>query len=69
MTNNVAPLDQAIRAGVGLFLLASPLLELRTYPFNLLGLVLVGTALAGYCPLYSALSWLSPRAHLASVKR
>jgi len=54
MTDNVAPIDQAVRVGAGLFLLSSPLLNLHTYPFNLLGIVLMATGLAGYCPLYSA---------------
>jgi len=64
MSCNVAPIDQAVRAGLGMFLLASPLLNLHTYPFNLLGLVLMATGVAGYCPLYSALRWLAPRAGL-----
>jgi hypothetical protein len=42
-----------------MLVLASPLLELPTYPFNLLGLILVGTSLAGYCPIYGLLSSLS----------
>jgi hypothetical protein len=53
MTHNLYPLDAGIRAGIGLFLLASPLLRLETYPYNLLGLVLIATALVRYCPFYS----------------
>jgi hypothetical protein len=61
MTSNVTPIDQTVRVGAGLFLLASPLLELHTYPFNLLGIVLMVTGIAGYCPLYSAFRSLLPR--------
>jgi hypothetical protein len=60
MTSNVAPIDQAVRAGLGMFLLASPLLELHTYPFNLLGVVLIATGTVGYCPLYAAFRSLVP---------
>lgn len=69
MTSNVAPLDQAIRIGLGFLLLASPLLELHTYPFNLFGIVLIATGLVGYCPLYSALRALLPGRALVSAKR
>lgn len=55
MKTNVALIDRTIRVGVGMLLLASPLLELHTYPFNLLGLVLVATGAVGYCPLYRVL--------------
>jgi len=54
MKSNLLPLDMILRAGGGMFLLASPLLELHTYPYNLLGVVPVATALMGYCPLYAA---------------
>jgi hypothetical protein len=64
MKANVVLLDRTIRLGLGMLLLASPLLELPTYPFNLLGLVLVATALVGYCPIYGLFSALAP----ASVK-
>jgi hypothetical protein len=53
MKCNVSPLDAAIRAGLGLILLLSPLLDFRIYPYNYLGLVLFLTGAAGYCPLYS----------------
>jgi hypothetical protein len=56
MKTNVALLDRTVRLGAGMLLLASPLLELPTYPFNLVGLVLVATGFVGYCPLYSLLS-------------
>lgn len=61
MKCNVSPLDAAIRAGLGLVLLLSPLLEWRIYPYNYFGLVLFLTGAAGYCPLYSIASSLFPR--------
>jgi hypothetical protein len=60
MKCNVNPLDAGIRAGLGLLLLASPLLNLATYPYNYFGLVLILTAVVGSCPLYSLFSALSP---------
>lgn len=53
MNSNLAPLDRAIRGAGGLFLLATPLLDLHTYPLNLLGLVLIATAAVNFCPLYA----------------
>ena len=61
MKANVVLLDRTIRIGLGILLLASPLLEIRSYPFNLLGLVLVATALVGYCPLYAIFAALTSR--------
>ena len=58
MKANVVLADRTIRLGAGMLLLASPLLDIPSYPFNLLGLLLVGTAFAGYCPLYGMLSAL-----------
>jgi hypothetical protein len=52
MKTNVVLLDRTIRMALGMLLISSPLLELPTYPFNLLGLVLVATAIIGYCPIY-----------------
>jgi hypothetical protein len=60
MKSNVVLADRTIRLGAGMLLLASPLLEIPSYPLNLLGLVLVGTALIGYCPIYGILSALGP---------
>lgn len=54
MKCNVNPIDGSIRAALGLFLLATPILDFHTYPYNYLGLVLMLTAVVGYCPLYSA---------------
>jgi len=52
MQKNLVPLDRAMRLGGGLFLLATPLLDLHTYPYNLLGIIPIATAIAGFCPLY-----------------
>jgi hypothetical protein len=60
MTSNVHPLDAGLRAGAGMFLLASPLLNFATYPLNFLGLVLVASGVASFCPLYGALRALLP---------
>jgi hypothetical protein len=54
MKCNMNPLDAAIRASVGMLLIASPLLELQTYPYSLLGLVPLVTGLLSFCPLYAA---------------
>jgi hypothetical protein len=53
MKTNISNLDRAIRLGGGLFLLATPILNLKTYPYNLYGIVLLATAIAGYSPLYA----------------
>jgi len=60
MKPNVVLVDRTFRMGVGMLLLASPLLELPTYPFNLLGIVLIATAAFGYCPLYALLFSFRP---------
>ena len=60
MQTNLLPLDRAIRLGGGLFLLASPILELQTYPYNLLGILPIATAIAGYCPLYALARMILP---------
>lgn len=61
MKANVVLLDRTLRVGLGMLVLSSPLLELPTYPFNLLGLVLVATGMVGYCPLYSVFTALKPK--------
>lgn len=61
MKTNVVLADRSARMGLGMLLLASPLLELPTYPFNLLGLVLIATGALGFCPLYAALSVFVPK--------
>jgi hypothetical protein len=62
MKDNIVLADRTIRIGAGMLLLASPLLEMSTYPFNLLGLILIGTAAAGYCPIYGLLGAFKPTA-------
>jgi hypothetical protein len=62
MKANVLLADRTIRMALGMLLLESPLLELRTYPFNLLGLVLIVTAAFGYCPIYGLVQALRPKA-------
>jgi Protein of unknown function (DUF2892) len=56
MKQNIVLIERTLRMGLGMLLLASPLLELHTYPLNLLGLVLIATGSVGYCPLYRLLS-------------
>ena len=52
MTKNESNEDRAVRAWLGMMILATPLLELNTFPYNLIGLVPLITGLIGYCPLY-----------------
>lgn len=54
MKSNMVPMDAAIRSGVGMLLLTSPLIGFDTYPYNLAGIVLLVTGVFSYCPLYSA---------------
>jgi hypothetical protein len=61
MKTNVVLADRTVRMGAGMLLLASPLLELPTYPLNLLGLVLIATGAIGYCPIYGLFSALQPK--------
>lgn len=68
MKANVVLADRSIRMGLGMLLLASPLLEVPTYPFNLLGIVLIATAAIGFCPIYAALSALKPKSTSGSAK-
>ena len=58
MKINVTPLDAAIRSGLGLLLLSSPLLGYHTYPYNVFGVVLIATGLTSFCPLYAAIRGL-----------
>lgn len=56
MAQNVGSLDRAVRIIVGLALLSLlVLLEGNARWFGLIGLVPLGTALMGNCPLYSIL--------------
>jgi hypothetical protein len=52
MKANVRPLDRAIRCWLGMMILATPLLELHTAPYNLIGIVPLVTGFVGFCPLY-----------------
>ncbi|HEX5100478.1 MAG TPA: DUF2892 domain-containing protein [Polyangiaceae bacterium] len=66
MKRNMSSLEAGLRSGVGMLLLASPLLNLHTYPLSLLGAVLVATGVASVCPLYSLFGFTAPgtpRAH------
>lgn len=56
MKSNVVLTERTLRVGLGMLLLASPLLELHTFPLNLLGIVLLATGAVGYCPLYGLLA-------------
>jgi hypothetical protein len=53
MKTNMALIDRTVRVGVGMSLLATPLLEFSTFPYNLLGLIPLVTGFVGFCPLYS----------------
>jgi len=53
MNFDIPKLDAGLRSGIGMLLLASPLLELHTYPLNLVGIVLIATGVASWCPLYA----------------
>jgi hypothetical protein len=52
MTTNISNLDRAFRVWIGMLLLATPLLELPTSPYFLIGLIPLVTGLIGFCPLY-----------------
>lgn len=64
MKSNVVLLERTARVGLGLLLIASPLLGIPTYPFNLIGLVPLATGAIGYCPLYSVFSAFKPKSGL-----
>jgi hypothetical protein len=56
MTANVGSIDRAVRIILGIVLLAMLLvLEGPVRWAGLLGLILIGTALVGYCPAYGLL--------------
>lgn len=59
MKKNLVLFDRLLRFAAGVALLLAPYLHIRVYPVNLLGVVLIATALTGYCPLYAAVSWLN----------
>ncbi|HET9931514.1 MAG TPA: DUF2892 domain-containing protein [Polyangiaceae bacterium] len=59
MKKNLVIFDRLLRMAAGAALLLAPLLDIRVYPVNLLGVVLIATALVGYCPLYTAMGWVA----------
>ncbi len=61
MKTNVVLAERSLRVGLGLLLLATPLLELHTFPLNLLGIVLLVTGAIGYCPLYGVFRTSKPK--------
>lgn len=61
MKCNLTPIDTAVRGGLGLALVASPLLNFHTQPYNWLGLIPIGTAFLSFCPLYAAFRAAFPR--------
>lgn len=58
MITHLWPFDRAVRVSGGVFLFASPALNLHTYPWNLLGLVLAVSGFIGFCPLYEGVARL-----------
>jgi hypothetical protein len=68
MKNNIVLIDRTARVALGMLAVASPLLEIPSYPFNLLGLVLVATGLVGYCPLYALFTVFGAKRPLESHK-
>jgi hypothetical protein len=69
MLTNLSPLDRGLRAGLGFFLFASPALELHTYPYNFLGLLLVATSIVGFCPIYALFRVRAPSTPTVSLPR
>lgn len=69
MKTNVVPFDRALRSGGGLLLLATPLLELPTFPYNLLGIVLMASGLVGFCPAYALGRAILPKRGGGSKRR
>ena len=62
MKTNVTPVDAAVRSGLGLLLVASPLIGFHSYPYNFLGLALIASGVIGFCPVYAAVRGLfTPR--------
>ncbi|HVY29632.1 MAG TPA: DUF2892 domain-containing protein [Polyangiaceae bacterium] len=61
MENNLVFGERVLRIFMGMFLLASPMVEPFMYPLNLLGLALIASGAVGYSPLYGLLSFMSAR--------
>jgi hypothetical protein len=56
MTCNVGGIDRALRAIVGLILIALVFVGPQT-PWGWLGVIPLGTALLGWCPPYALFGW------------
>jgi hypothetical protein len=64
MTRNVTTFDRAVRLVVGILILGLyGTLDAPWRYVTLIGLIPLGSALTGFCPLYAALGW-NPTAHL-----
>jgi hypothetical protein len=61
MTTNVGTIDRILRLVLGLGLIAAVFVGPQT-PWGWIGLVFVGTALAGYCPAYRIIGLRTCRA-------
>ena len=56
MTCNVGGIDRALRAIIGLVLIALVFVGPQT-PWGWLGLIPLGTAILGWCPPYALFGW------------
>jgi Protein of unknown function (DUF2892) len=64
MTRNVATLDRTLRLVVGILILGLyGALDAPWRYLTLVGLIPLGSALTGFCPLYAALGWNRPVQH------
>jgi hypothetical protein len=64
MTRNVTTFDRAVRLVVGILILGLyGALDAPWRYVTLIGLIPLGSALTGFCPLYAALGW-NRTAHL-----
>jgi hypothetical protein len=59
MKVNIATLERTARMWAGMMILATPLLELDTSPYHLLGLIPFVTGFVGFCPLYALIRAVS----------
>lgn len=58
MLTQLWPIERAIRVSGGMLLFATPALNIPTYPWNLLGLVVLATGIVGVCPIYETVARL-----------
>lgn len=56
MENNIGVKDKNIRLGAGIVLLILAVV-LKAWWMGLIGIIMLGTALIGYCPLYQLLGY------------